>query len=311
MKRKINEVGTGTLTVSLPNKWVKKNNIKKGDEIDVIEGYKELKITCEPRNGGKSVMADLSGIKTSTLLNFVIINLYLKGYKRIELTYNEKVSTTGLYNKKEMKTFFLIDKVVNQLVGLEIIEDKPGYCVIEEITNTDSCSFDNTFRRSFLLLIEFSKNVCDNINKPNNDVNDYLSEYFHRFYSINKFFNYSLKLLSSANMPSDEILRYTLLINSLQSIGYSYSILGFMNKDAAKVRAYMEKINKLLYDFYKQCFKPGIEGLNSLASDTNDIQIQIANDKSCERFLLGIVNTLKLSIAFIPINTLIDIKKPK
>ena len=37
MKRKINAVGTGTLTVSLPNKWAQKYNLKKGDELNVAE----------------------------------------------------------------------------------------------------------------------------------------------------------------------------------------------------------------------------------------------------------------------------------
>ncbi|MEK6822841.1 MAG: AbrB/MazE/SpoVT family DNA-binding domain-containing protein [Nanoarchaeota archaeon] len=37
MKRKINAVGTGTLTVSLPSKWAQRLGIKKGDEVDVEE----------------------------------------------------------------------------------------------------------------------------------------------------------------------------------------------------------------------------------------------------------------------------------
>ncbi|MCK5630481.1 MAG: AbrB/MazE/SpoVT family DNA-binding domain-containing protein, partial [Nanoarchaeota archaeon] len=35
MKRKVNKVGQNTLTVSLPSKWVKKLNIKPGDELEL------------------------------------------------------------------------------------------------------------------------------------------------------------------------------------------------------------------------------------------------------------------------------------
>ena len=35
--RKINRVGTSTLTVSLPNKWVNMHNVHAGEEVNVIE----------------------------------------------------------------------------------------------------------------------------------------------------------------------------------------------------------------------------------------------------------------------------------
>ena len=35
MKRKVNLVGSSTLTVSLPTAWAKERGIKKGDELNV------------------------------------------------------------------------------------------------------------------------------------------------------------------------------------------------------------------------------------------------------------------------------------
>ena len=44
MKRKVNRVGQNTLTISLPAKWAKNNNIKPGDELEIFEEPKLLMI---------------------------------------------------------------------------------------------------------------------------------------------------------------------------------------------------------------------------------------------------------------------------
>ena len=44
MKRKINLVGQNTLTVSLPTKWAKRYNLKKGDEVEVSEEEKNIQL---------------------------------------------------------------------------------------------------------------------------------------------------------------------------------------------------------------------------------------------------------------------------
>ena len=42
MKRKVNRVGQNTLTVSLPSKWVKENDVKQGDELEIIEEHNKI-----------------------------------------------------------------------------------------------------------------------------------------------------------------------------------------------------------------------------------------------------------------------------
>ena len=45
MKRKVYLVGQNTLTVSLPSKWVKQNNVKKGAELEITEDGKSIIIS--------------------------------------------------------------------------------------------------------------------------------------------------------------------------------------------------------------------------------------------------------------------------
>ena len=45
MKRKVNKVGPTTLSITLPSKWVKENNIKKGDELELDLKNNNISIT--------------------------------------------------------------------------------------------------------------------------------------------------------------------------------------------------------------------------------------------------------------------------
>ena len=47
MKRRIIKQGHNTLTITLPSKWAKKFNINPGDEVELIEQGKDLKIATE------------------------------------------------------------------------------------------------------------------------------------------------------------------------------------------------------------------------------------------------------------------------
>ena len=53
MKRKIIKQGHNTLTVTLPSDWVKKLNLKSGDEIDVLENENSLILNGFEKNKEK------------------------------------------------------------------------------------------------------------------------------------------------------------------------------------------------------------------------------------------------------------------
>ena len=47
MQRKVNQIGPSTLMVSLPSKWAKRYNVRKGDSVEVTEEGKSLHIYPE------------------------------------------------------------------------------------------------------------------------------------------------------------------------------------------------------------------------------------------------------------------------
>ena len=87
MKRKAIKQGMGSLTMSLPNKWVTRNNIKAGTELQVEEQEKTLIISPERIKVTKTFEIDASTKKRMLLRT--IQNAYNQGYDEIKINYED------------------------------------------------------------------------------------------------------------------------------------------------------------------------------------------------------------------------------
>ena len=88
MKRKVNRVGTNTLTVSLPSKWAKNHNVNAGDDIDLEESDTSLVIskTNIVRQGKK---AKVDATKLGRIFNRTLLALYQHGYDEIKIHFDD------------------------------------------------------------------------------------------------------------------------------------------------------------------------------------------------------------------------------
>lgn len=166
MKRKIIKQGHNTLTITLPSEWVKKLNIKAGDEIDLLENNGSLIINGKQNNKFKTTEIDITGLSVPMLWRF-FQSAYREGYDEIKLVYDKnKKEYQGAYNFYASQFDYtklgespttkgalnMIQDLVNRFVGMEIIDHGEGYCIIREMGEVSSKEFDNSLRRIFLLL---------------------------------------------------------------------------------------------------------------------------------------------------------------
>ena len=108
-KRKLVKQGAATHMISLPSKWVKDNNLKKGDEVEVENLDKNLVISIEAPKKKTEISIKLSGL-TETSIRTLITNTYRTGYDKI---------TVELENSEQFK---ILKKIIETLlIGFEII----------------------------------------------------------------------------------------------------------------------------------------------------------------------------------------------
>ncbi len=170
MKRKIIKQGHNTLTITLPSKWAASHGIKPGDEIDITESDSSLVIGFAP--GGSdlgSTTVDISGLSAPLIWRF-ISSAYRAGYSEIAISgigsgkksvysafsYNTleylKNGSQSSISSMDMSPMETVSAVVNRLVGMEIIDQKPNYCLVKDISEVSDKEFNNAMRRIFALL---------------------------------------------------------------------------------------------------------------------------------------------------------------
>jgi len=138
MKRKVVQHGPSTLIISLPSNWIKKNEINKGDELEVKEEGKTLVVSKEFILEDNSITKDVSNFDP-LLVNSFLVRAYQKGYDKINLIHNN----LEVLKKIQTKTL--------ELIGYEIIEQNNKSCLIQSISSHIELDFDNSLRKAFII----------------------------------------------------------------------------------------------------------------------------------------------------------------
>lgn len=151
MKRKIVQHGPSTLIVSLPSRWVKENNIKKGDEIEMEVRDKEVII----RND-KSIEFEEREIEMkrySLMITRVLHALYKKGIDIIKVVVDSPEQINIIQNAISKET-----------VGYEIVDQSKNVCTIRSVA-TDIGEFDMLLKRVFLLQLTMCHDSLEALKK--------------------------------------------------------------------------------------------------------------------------------------------------
>ena len=146
MKRKVAQIGPSTLMVSLPMKWVKENNVSKGDELNIIEDKHSLIINTSHKKNKLNIEINMSGL--GSMLNRTICAIYKAGYTNI----NFKYSTS-----KELN---LIQETLDRTCHVfEIMQIKNNSVEVNSISSLDENDFDKVLRKIGHVLFDIIKDT--------------------------------------------------------------------------------------------------------------------------------------------------------
>lgn len=156
MKRKIVKHGPSSLTVTLPMKWVKQNNLKNGDEVEVYEAGSEIIVSGKGKEEHKEIKIALN--KSNPLLKRVFVMPYINGYDTVKIS----------FDSSDVLEF--IEKNIDLLYGFEIVDHNTNSCILKNITTINSNEFDTMFSRLIniisLMALEF-KSFIETGNQDN------------------------------------------------------------------------------------------------------------------------------------------------
>ena len=136
--RKLISFGKGSYIISMPKSWVEKNNLKKGDLINVLEGSAELILSPNSLEAAEEPLEITIEVenKSLDLLRAEIVSAYLNNYNTIEIM-----------GKSLDQHILKIKEIVRNLTGLEIMEQTSTRLVARDLININDISIQNIIRR--------------------------------------------------------------------------------------------------------------------------------------------------------------------
>ncbi len=245
MRRKVSLIGPATLSVSLPSKWAKANNVKKGDEVEVTEEGNRLEISS--KCGVTLSSVDLKIKKTNySHLKSIIANAYKKGYDQIVVEYDDESILKDL------------QKAVDSLLGIEIVSRSQKRCEIRNIARELETEFSAILKNSFINLLELSNDVLESV-KTNNF--DKLEEIEYKKDTITKYTDFCKRVLNKHRKSHAEMIFEYLIVWNLEKIANEYKYIykygrTYSLKDVSQdLISFFIESNRLLLLYYQAFYE--------------------------------------------------------
>lgn len=140
-------MGGKTFVLSLPSQWIKRYQIRKGEELDIEERGSELVVRPDSKLLAKEIEVDFSSLHK--MLHRAVGALYKAGYTKVKVHYKDK------------EQLQIIEKTLKRtLIGFEITQQGENYVVIELLSRLVSEGFDVTLKRFFYSLESMNQDLA-------------------------------------------------------------------------------------------------------------------------------------------------------
>lgn len=229
--RKLQRVGRSTITVSLPNKWIKENGIKPGDIVFIVpEKDGTLRIIPRERLSQEKFeeeyVINADACTDTGLLERMIVGAYLLGKNVIRITSANRIERAHMDE---------IRRIVRKLVGLGILEETENNVLLHCSLDETRFKFDMLIRRLALLVLTVFSEAMRALLKNDKKM---AQEAIEREHEVDTIYYLAIRLLLSAQ-EKEEIreqvgLTDVRFLPAARSVLQSLELVGDISEDIAK-----------------------------------------------------------------------------
>ncbi len=151
MKRRIIKQKSA-YTITLPIEWIRDHHLNAKDEIELNEEADGLLIRTQKQPELHTISLTLER-GTSEYYRIIVENYYLKGVDILDLKLNDA------------HTFPIIQRIVSNLIGFEIVEHKNNFCKIAATAQPSAEQFNTLLQRSLNIITYTQELVQEDIKK--------------------------------------------------------------------------------------------------------------------------------------------------
>jgi len=271
-------------TITIPINWIRDHNLKRNDEIELIETKESIIIQTEKTQKKESeITIDTDDKNTIT---YILNNSYRNGIDKLTINTDKQIVTETIENK------------LSTLLGWHIIKKTNKNIIIDNLSEPDSGKFHPLFLRMFHILSEDLNSVKGSLtsNKDNSDaINKSTNE-------ISMIDNFCRRCISKKTIKEEQIFYYWQLITNLVWVNRSIFYLYKNNKEIKQDKKNSELIELIIEsfnEFKKTIFKKDINQISKTLSIISKIEKEKtyflkSNDFQTTYYLLEISRFIKL-----------------
>ncbi len=266
-RRKLQVVGGSSYMISLPKSWIKRNNLKRGDELILIEFNKSLKII--PPKSENRVEVRLPRMDRDYLKRF-LYSLYIQGVDEIVL---ENVNDVDV-----------VRECISGLVGMEVIDVNSDKAVLKCL-NTPF-NLDDAVRRLCQIIFDmfeyFERGLRD---LGHFDTVKLLENEADKFYIL------ALRIIyKSIEMSSDinELIRYVearAMVKMLEEIAdsiYDMSTYYYFCSEFVDIFRNLKRLFEIAVEVYFKGDTVMSKNLIDMANNVEDKILSLKDKSYCE-----------------------------
>ena len=257
MKRKIVQQGKSSLNVSIPNAWIKRHGMMKGDEINIEEKEDNLILSTGKPSAPSKKTLDARDLDEQAL-NWYLISLYCSGYDELKILFSDHTQLDIIHNK------------IRNLLGYNIMEQREKYCIVRSISQPVEEELEPSLRRNFQVTLSIAESTYEALKNKDKDA---FKSVLKVEDTCNRITYFCLRLLNKKGYKGTSKTTYMhSLISRLENIADAY---GDIMKDirrkgleidlSDKVLELFRDINTLLRIFYENFYKPDKNKLKEMA----------------------------------------------
>jgi phosphate uptake regulator len=286
MKRKVIKQANQAYTITLPIDLVRKNNINKNKELEVIEDGKSLTITNTSGVEIKKAKIELEDLNERNIYRHIAA-LYANGTDEIEIKSSKDITPAILQG-------------LTNTIGYALLCKKDNIFQIKDIGGTNYSDLDEIFKRVFQMILSFYESAINDIFGEQKETE---TELRGRDREINKFCLFLQRSINKMSYP-DPIKGRILFTYSfeLEKIGDEIQRLWRVNikykvKKTPEIKKLIEKSLEGLgkaFEVYYQFNNKKSEELYNLRDKLREDSLKIKiTDKHTLRFVRHIIRIIE------------------
>ncbi len=268
--RKLIKFGNSSHVISIPNTWIRKNKLKKGDLLYFTES-KDGGIYLNPKeiiyeSKDKEIKIDVYG-KEIGLISKEILAAYINNYKMIYL-----------FGKDLFKKNDEIKKNLSNLMGMEIMEETSDHLVVKDFLDINTISIEDIIKKIDIITRSL---IADS--KLSVNINNYENIY-QRDQQVNKLsfllFKVIKFMMNNPNLFKDynqlNLLGYWQLTNALENVSdEAKRISRFITKSKPN-----KEMSKELIQIYSKIENYYINVINCFYKKDKNLAFKLSLDRA-------------------------------